>query len=136
MAFRMPKKKVDGEVTVCEGVAQGGVLECPMEQTATRLLGLSEPQGSRMDQVQNQEMLRQMNCLSSTVQKLGEQMRMIKDCEKTCRISNAFASMRKEMKDEVGEGFKNERMVRELAQKEMRSDIRSEIDIMEEEFEK
>ena len=61
---------------------------------------------------------------------------MINDCENKCRIPNAFASMRKEMKDEVGEGFRNERMARELAQKEMRSDIRSEIDIMEEEFEK
>ena len=50
-----------------------------------------------------------------------------------------FASMRKEMKDEMGEGFKNERMARGQAQKEMRSDIRSEIrsemDIMREELE-
>ena len=47
-----------------------------------------------------------------------------------------FASMRKEMKDDMGEGFRNERMARGQAQKEMRSDIRSEMDFMKEELEK
>ena len=55
------------------------------------------------------------------------------------RRQEDFASMRKVMKDEMGEGFKNERMARGQAQKEMRSDMRSEsrseMDIMREELE-
>ena len=126
-----------------------------MEQTAMRGLGRSEPQGSGM--------LRQMKFLCSTVQRLGQQMHDVQrlrqqmqdvQClgkqmqdgfaaERVERQEN-FASMRKEMKDEMGEGFKNERMAREQAQKEMRSDIRSDIrseirsemDFMKEELEK
>ena len=39
-----------------------------MEQPVTRSLGLSEPQGCRMDEVLNQEILRQINVLCSTAE--------------------------------------------------------------------
>ena len=41
--------------------------------------------------------------------------------------------MKKEMKDEMVEGFTDERMAREQAQKEMRSEIRSEMEIIKKE---
>ena len=132
------RKKVDSEVTVNEDTAPGGVLECPMEQTAMRSLGQSEPQGSGM--------LSQMKFLCSTVQRLGQRMHDVQRLRKQMqdvqclgkqmqdgfaaeRVQRQedFASMRKEMKDDMGEGFRNERMAREQSQKEMRSDIRSEI---------
>ena len=56
-------KKVDSEVTVNEDIAPEGVLECPMEQTAMRSLGRSEPQGSGM--------LRQMNFFKFNSAKIG-----------------------------------------------------------------
>ena len=110
-----------------------------MEQTVMRSLGQSEPQGSR--NVTSNE----VSVLNSA--KIGSnKCSMFKDWDNKCRMSNAlenkcsdgfaaervqrqedFASMWKEMKDEMGEGFKNERMAREQAQKEMRSEMRSEM---------
>ena len=37
-------------------------------------LGRSDPQGSRVEQNENNDILRQITCLSSTVQNLGRQM--------------------------------------------------------------
>ena len=85
-------------------------------------------------------LLRQKNFLCSTVQRLGEQMQDVQCLGKQMQDGFAaekvqrqedFASVKKEMKDEMGEGFKNERMARQ-AQEEMRS----EMDIMKEELEK
>ena len=67
----------DCENTSYEDIAPGGVLGSPLEQTEMKSLGRSEPQGSRMEQNQSNDILRQMAFLCLTVQNLERRMQKV-----------------------------------------------------------
>ena len=116
----------------------------PMGQTDRRQLTWSEPQGSRTEQHQNNDLLQQMTILCATVRSLGRQMQdgfaaaRIRRQEdfaiETLRRQDGYHKMEKAMTAKMEESLKNEQLARQQAQNKIQQMAKRDLDALKQDM--
>ena len=113
----------------------------PFGQTHLRQLTWPEPQGSRTEQYQNNDLLKQMTVLCATVQSLGQQMQDVQSlgeqmqegfATESFRRQEDFWNMKETMTAKMEEFFRSEQLAREQAHNEIKQMVRKDLGVMKE----